>query len=129
MAISTFKCKIFGLKCRLLQQNKYLAYMFGKYGDMFGKLQEIKLKLKEIKDRMEITTLEVSGAAGDIKMTINGNRKLKRLYISQALQNASKDELEGQLLVTFNKAVEEADKMNDAEMKKIAGGMLPPGIL
>ncbi|HWY38335.1 MAG TPA: YbaB/EbfC family nucleoid-associated protein [Bacteroidia bacterium] len=102
--------------------------MFGKFSDMLGKLQEIKQKIAEIKAKMESTTTEVSGASGDIKMTINGNRKVQKIYISPALQSAGREELERQLLVTFNKAVEEADKMNEAEMKKVAGGMLPPGL-
>lgn len=103
--------------------------MFGKIGDMLGKLQEIKQKMKEIKDRLDSTFIDVTGAAGDIKITINGNRKVQKLYISPALQSASKEELERELVSTFNKAVEEADRMNETELKKVAGGMLPPGIL
>lgn len=103
--------------------------MFGKMGDMLGKLQEIKQKMKEIKAKLETTYIDITGASGDLKMTVNGNRKIKKLSISPNLQSASKEELEEQLLITFNKAVEEADKMSDAEMKKVAGGFLPPGIL
>ena len=103
--------------------------MFGKIGDMLGKLQEIKQKIKEIKDRLETTFIDVTGASGDIKLTINGNRKIQKLHISPALQSASKEELERELMNTFNKAVEEAEKLNEAEMKKVAGGILPPGIL
>ena len=103
--------------------------MFGKFGDMLGKLQEIKQKMKEIKARLETTFIDVRGASGDIKMTINGNRKIQKLEISPALQSASKQELEEQLLTTFNKAIEEADKLSENEMKKVAGGFLPPGIL
>jgi DNA-binding protein YbaB len=41
------------------------------------------------------------------------------------LQHGDKEELEEQLTVTLNKAIEAADKMNEQEMKKAAGGMLP----
>lgn len=103
--------------------------MFGKMGDMLGKLQEIKQQMKKIKDGLETTVIDVTGASGDIRLSINGNRKIQKLHISPALQSASKDELEEQLMATFNKAVEEADKLAEAEMKKVAGGLLPPGIL
>ena len=103
--------------------------MFGKIGDMLGKLQEIKQKMAEIKAKLETTFIDVNGASGDIKLTINGNRKIQKLYISPALQSASKEELEKELILTFNKAVDEAEKISEAEMKKVAGGMLPPGIL
>lgn len=103
--------------------------MFGKIGDMLGKLHEIKQKIAEIKARMESATVDVNGASGDIKITINGNRKIQKLEIAPALQHGDKTELERQLLETVNKAVAEADKLNEAEMKKVAGGMLPPGLL
>ncbi len=102
--------------------------MFGKFGDMLGKLAEVKQKIEEIKAKMETTNLDVTGASGDIKITINGNRKIQKLEISQALQSASKEELQQQLLETFNKAVAEADKLSGDEMKKVAGGMIPPGL-
>jgi DNA-binding YbaB/EbfC family protein len=103
--------------------------MFGKLGDMLGKLQEIKSKLAEIKVKMDSTFTDVSGASGDIKITINGNRKIQKLHIAPALQHGSQEELERLLTETFNKAVEAADKLNEAEMKTVAGGMLPPGLL
>jgi hypothetical protein len=103
--------------------------MFGKFGDMLGKLGEIKKKIQEVKDRMEATSIEISGASGDVKMTINGNRRILKLDIAPALQHGSKEELEKHLMETFNKAVAEADKKNEAELKNAAGGFLPPGIL
>lgn len=102
--------------------------MFGKFGDMLGKLGEIKKKIQEIKDRMESTLIEASGASGDVKITINGNRKIQKLEIAPALQHGDKETLEKHLIETMNKAVAEADKMNEAELKKAAGGLLPPGI-
>lgn len=95
---------------------------------MLGKLQEIKAKIAEIKVKMDSTFVDVSGASGDIKITMSGNRKIQKLHIEPALQHGSKEELEKLLTETFNKAVEEADKMSEAEMKKVAGGMLPPGL-
>lgn len=109
-----------GLKC-----NK----MFGKIGDMLGKLQEIKQKIAEIKAKMEAAQVDVSSPSGEVKITVNGNRRVLKLQVDPALQHAGKEELEKQLLETMNKAIEEANKLNEAEMKKVAGGFLPPGIL
>ena len=103
--------------------------MFGKFGDMLGKLAEVKQKIEEIKAKLETTNIDVTGASGDIKITINGNRKIQKLEIATALQSASKQELEEQLLATFNKAIAEADKVSADEMKKVAGGLIPPGLL
>lgn len=99
--------------------------MFGKFGDMMGKLQEMKQKADEIKLKLDNTTLTVEGAGGDIKITITGNRDIKSIVISDALQHGNKEELEEQLTVTLNRAIKKANEVNDNEMKQVASGMLP----
>jgi DNA-binding YbaB/EbfC family protein len=99
--------------------------MFGKLGDMMGKLQEMKQKADEVKNRLDDTVIKTEGAGGDIKIEITGNRKLKNVEIAPSLQHGNKNELEELLVVTLNKAIEEADKINEQEMKKAASGLLP----
>ena len=99
--------------------------MFGKMGDMMGKLKEMKQKADEIKLKLDSTIINVEGAGGDIKITITGNREIKSVSIANALQHGNKEELEGQLMLTINKALFKANETNEHEMKQIAGGMLP----
>ena len=99
--------------------------MFGKFGDMMGKLQEMKQKADEAKEKLDATLLLVDGAGGDIKIEITGNREIKKLSIAPGLQHSGKEELEEQLIVTLNKAIEQANTLNEAEMKMAASGLLP----
>jgi DNA-binding protein YbaB len=99
--------------------------MFGKIGDMMGKLQEMKKRAEETKQRLGDTIIKTEGAGSDIKLELNGNRELKSLSISAALQHGDKSELEKHLLLTLNKALKEADHINEEEMKKAASGLLP----
>jgi nucleoid-associated protein EbfC len=99
--------------------------MFGKIGDMMGKLQEMKKRAEETKLRLRAIIIKTEGAGGDIILELNGNRELKSIRISDALQHGDKIELEKQLLLTFNKAMKEADQINEEEMKKAASGLLP----
>jgi len=99
--------------------------MFGKMGDMMGKLQEMKKVADDIKVKLDNTLLTVEGAGGDIKITITGNRDIKSLTIAPSLQHGDKEELEEQLVVTLNKALFKANEVNENEMKKVAGSMLP----
>ena len=92
---------------------------------MMGKLQEMKQKAEEVKQKLESAEISVEGAGGDIRVTITGSRRLKNLEIAAALQHGDKEELEEQLIVALNKALEAADKLNEEEMKKAAGGLLP----
>ncbi len=99
--------------------------MFGKLGDMMGRIKEMKEKAEEVKQSLELSRILTEGAGGDIKIEMNGNRKLLRLQIAPGLQHGDTKVLEEQLLATFNKAVAEADKVFEEEMKKAAGGILP----
>lgn len=99
--------------------------MFGKMGDMIGKLQEMKKQAEETKSKLDATILNIDGAGGDIKIAITGNREIKSLTIAPGLQHAGKEELEEQLLVALNKAISQANALNEEEMKKAASGLLP----
>lgn len=99
--------------------------MFGKFGDMMGKLQEMKQKADEAKQNLDNTLISCEGASGDIKIEITGNKLVKFISISPALQHGDKEELEKHLLSTINKAIEKAEAANQEEMKKAASGLLP----
>jgi DNA-binding YbaB/EbfC family protein len=99
--------------------------MFGKLGDMMGKLQEMKQKAEEIKAHLDTVVLKTEGAGGDIRIEITGSRRIRSVEIASALQHGDKQELEEQLTVALNKAIETADKVNEEEMKKAASGILP----
>jgi nucleoid-associated protein EbfC len=99
--------------------------MFGKLGDMMGKLQEMKQKAEEVKSRLEQATINTESAGGDIRINISGSRKIRALHIAPALQHGDKEALEEQLVLAINKAIGAADKLNEEEMKKAAGGLLP----
>ncbi|MCE3260648.1 MAG: protein ybaB [Bacteroidetes bacterium] len=99
--------------------------MLGKFGDMMGKLQEAKKLAEEIKRKLDETVLTVEAAGGDIKIEITGNRRILNIQIAPALQHGDKEQLEELLGAAVNKAIEKADKVNEEEMKKAAGGLMP----
>ena len=90
-----------------------------------GRLKEMKQAAEEIKERLEATELRSEGAGGDIKIVITGMRRIRSIEISAALQHGNKQELEEHLAVAMNRAIDAADKLNEEEMKKAAGGLLP----
>ena len=90
-----------------------------------GKLQEMKQKAEEMKLQLDQTNIKSESAGGDIKIEINGNRRIKSIVLAPALQHGDKEQLEELLVVALNKAIETANKINEEEMKKAASGMLP----
>lgn len=99
--------------------------MFGKLGDMMGKIKEAKAKMEEIKAKL--ATIEIVSEGDDVKVVMDGNRNIKAIKISDALQHGSKEELERLLIAELSKAMEQANDINEAEMKKVAMSMLPGG--
>lgn len=95
---------------------------------MLGKIQEVKQKMEEVKKELETVTETVESAGGAIRIVINGNRKIQSLSISEELRLSSKQELEEQVLVAINKAIEKADAIAESRMKSVAMGMIPPGL-
>jgi nucleoid-associated protein EbfC len=99
------------------------------FGDMMGKLQEMKQKMDETKKRLDSITVMADSANGAIKVTASGNREIKNISIKAEMLSGEKEELEDMLLVAVNRALEQAEKVNEAEMQGAAKGFLPPEML
>ena len=99
------------------------------FGNMMEKLQMMKMKMEEVKENLESKIITEEAAGGDIRISINGNKKVKSVYIASSLQFGDKEELEEQLCVALNRAIEKAEQAYEHEMKQVAGGMLPPGMI
>lgn len=92
---------------------------------MMGKMQEMKQKSEEVKKRLD--TISVSGDA-ESKVTVisTGNRKITSVQISEDILGIdNKEQLEDLIILAVNRALEKAEKVNEAEMAGVAKGMLP----
>ena len=98
---------------------------------MFDKLMEMKKRMEEVKMRLD--TLTVSGEAdqGNVKISMNGNRKVVDVKLKLGfLSQEESEQLEELLQLAFNRALEQSERVNESEMKSVAGSMLPgmPGL-
>lgn len=91
------------------------------FGDMMGKLQEMQRAVEQSKQKLD--TISVFGESGYVKVEVSGNRRVKQVLINQ--EPADKEELEDLLIISLNKALEQADKINEAEMASSARGLIP----
>ena len=99
--------------------------------DMFGKLNELKNQTDEMKKRLSSITVEQDFDEGAIKVTASADREIRGVeFDPEFFKNVEKEELEDMLMVTINRVLEKAREVEEAEMKSIAGGMLPgfPGL-
>ncbi len=103
--------------------------MFGKMFDIIGKLDDAKKNVEEAKKQLDHVLVDAEAGNGMVKVTVTGNRILKKLDIAEeAIQD--KEMLEDYLMLALNKALEEAGKIQEETLKKAATDALPniPGL-
>lgn len=103
--------------------------MFGDLMGMMGKLKETQEKVKATKERLNGVMLKEDSSDGLISVTITANRTIKSIEIDNSLL-ADKEQLEDYLIITLNKAIESATKVQEAELGAVAKEGMPdiPGL-
>ncbi len=103
--------------------------MFGDLQGMMAKLKDAQVKVEATKQRMNTVLIDEQSSDGLLKVTITANRELKNIEIDDALLE-DKEQLEDYLILTLNKAIEKATKINDAEVSAVASEGMPniPGM-
>jgi len=91
---------------------------------MFDKILEAKQKADEVKKRLDGLTVMGSVEGGKIKVTSNGNKVIQSIMIDEEfLKSADKEELEELLALAVNKALEQAENINQSEMAALSQQM------
>lgn len=103
--------------------------MFGDLMGMMGKLKETQKKVEETKMRLNTVLIDEQSMDGLLKVTITANREIKSISIDDSLLQ-DKEQLEDYLLLTLNKAIEKATKVNETELAAVAKEGMPniPGL-
>ncbi|AKA36209.1 MAG: nucleoid-associated protein, YbaB/EbfC family [Muricauda sp.] len=103
--------------------------MFGDLMGMMGKLKETQAKVEATKERLNSVMVDEQSSDGLLKVTLTANRELKSIQIDDALLE-DKDQLEDYLVLTLNKAIEKATKVNETELAAVAKEGMPniPGM-
>lgn len=92
---------------------------------MFDKLFQAQHKAEEIKKRLD--TISVSGEVegGKIKVIATANKEIKNVIIDpEYFKETSNEELEELLVIAINKALKQAEEINQAEMQAVTKDML-----
>ncbi|HDZ03867.1 YbaB/EbfC family nucleoid-associated protein [Maribacter sp.] len=103
--------------------------MFGDMMGMMGKLKETQQKVEATKKRLDTVTLEEKSNDGLVSVTITANREIKKITIDNSLLQ-DKEQLEDYLILTLNKAIQNATSVNEAELGAVAKEGMPniPGM-
>ena len=102
--------------------------MFGNQNmqDIMAKLQEMQGAVEDSKKRLQNIYVKGDALEGKIRFVLDGNRQLKELFIDdEIMKQTPKDEIIQNLIDAFNKAIKDADHVNENEMKSTAFNIIP----
>ena len=98
----------------------------GKYGKQFEDMQK---KLQRLQEDLKERIVEGTAGGGMVKAMANGQQELVTIKIEKEVVNPDeKGMLEDLVVAAVNEAIKKAKKLHEAEMAKITGMMLPPGL-
>ncbi|APY07210.1 nucleoid-associated protein, YbaB/EbfC family [Winogradskyella sp. J14-2] len=103
--------------------------MFGDMMGMMSKLKEAQKKVEETKERLNTVLIDETSSDNKLKVTITANRTIKSISIDDELLK-DKEMLEDYLILTLNKAIENATNVNETEIAAVAKEGMPniPGM-
>lgn len=112
-----------------VMQNKNYKIMFGDMMNMMGKLKETQKKVEETKKRLDTVLIDEATNDNKLKVTLNANRTIKFIEIDDSLLE-DKEQLEDYLILTLNKAIKKATRVNENELSSVAKEGMPniPGL-
>jgi len=96
---------------------------------MLNQARELKSKLEKAQKELSNTIIEASSGGGAVKVTINGQQKIKSIKISPEVINPDKPEkLEELVLKAVSEAIAKSQKLAAKQLKGLTGGLKIPGL-
>ena len=98
------------------------------FTDLITQAKKMQEKMKETQEALK--KIEVEGISGGnaIKVIMNGDGELKKIYLDDNLLKESKEIVEDLIIAAHNDAKSKLKKKTSEELSKVTGGVsLPPG--
>jgi len=98
------------------------------FTDLITQAKKMQEKMKETQEALK--KIEVEGISGGnaIRVIMNGDGELKKIYLDENLLKESKEIVEDLIVAAHNDAKSKLRKKTSEEISKVTGGVsLPPG--
>jgi nucleoid-associated protein EbfC len=98
----------------------------GKYGKQF---QDMQKQIEKVQSDLKERVVEGTSGGGMVKAKVNGQQEVVDVKIEKEVINPDdKSMLEDLILAAVNEAVKKSKKLQETEMQRITGMMMPPGM-
>ena len=98
------------------------------FTDLISQAKKMQEKMKETQDALK--KIEVEGVSGGniVKVIMNGDGELKKIFLNDTLLKESKEIVEDLIVAAHNDAKSKLKKKTSDEISKVTGEIsLPPG--
>jgi DNA-binding YbaB/EbfC family protein len=100
------------------------------FQDLLKQAQELRDRMQRLQEELGARTVEGSAGGGMVVAVMNGRQELLDLRIEKEVVDPSDVGMLRDLVrAAVNDALARSREMAAAEMAKLTGGMLPPGIV
>ena len=97
------------------------------FNKILEKAKEIESKVKESQEKIKNIKAEGSSGGGEVRVVLNGDGEIERLFISDSLFKDDKSLLEDLIIAAHNNAKNNLKAKTSDELSKVTGGFGIPG--
>jgi|TARA_B100001964_G_C14190468_1_gene580814 DNA-binding YbaB/EbfC family protein len=98
------------------------------FSKILEQAKNLQSKMKESQDKIKEIKVEGISGGGSVKVMLNGNGEMIKLFISPEIISESKEIIEDLIIAAHNEAKQKIKLKTSDELSKITGGAtLPPG--
>ena len=98
------------------------------FNDLISQAKKMQEKMKETQDMLKKIEVEWISGGNSVKVIMNGDGDLKKIFLDDSLLKESKEIIEDLIVAAHNNAKLELKKKTSEEIAKVTGGInLPPG--
>jgi DNA-binding protein YbaB len=92
---------------------------------MLDKLENIKKQTEESNKRLLQMSVTEKSENSEVSISMNGHRTLTEFNLNESYKDLPKDDLEDLIYLTFNKALDRVNKINEEEVMSSAKSLFP----
>jgi DNA-binding YbaB/EbfC family protein len=101
----------------------------GGMNELMRQAARMQRKIEQAKTELKDKELTVDGLGGKVKVTVTYGRAVKRIEVDkETLKSEDTDLVLDGVCAALTQAIEQADKLMEAELEKITGGVKIPGM-
>ena len=98
------------------------------FTNLISQAKKMQEKMKETQEALKKISVEGISGGNAVRVTMNGDGELKKVYLEDTLLKESKEIVEDLIVAAHNDAKSKLKKKTSEEISKVTGGVgLPPG--